>query len=84
MDGPAREALLEMADGDGRALLNLIEQVDAWKLPKKIDVDGHQYPDYAECVAISTAGAQKEMVVPSLLAIIVPIAAGLVLGDGQQ
>lgn len=39
LDGPAREALLEMADGDGRALLNLIEQVDAWKLPKKIDVE---------------------------------------------
>ncbi|KPN64074.1 putative ATPase [Aliiroseovarius crassostreae] len=33
LDGPAREALLEMADGDGRALLNLIEQVMAWKPP---------------------------------------------------
>lgn len=31
LDGPARGALLEMADGDGRALLNLIEQVAAWK-----------------------------------------------------
>ncbi|MFT5797728.1 MAG: putative ATPase [Candidatus Azotimanducaceae bacterium] len=31
LDGPAREALLEMADGDGRSLLNLIEQVAAWK-----------------------------------------------------
>ena len=31
LDGPAREALLEMADGDGRAALNLIEQVAAWK-----------------------------------------------------
>ncbi len=30
LDGPARENLLEMADGDGRALLNLIEQVMAW------------------------------------------------------
>ena len=39
LDGPAREALMEMADGDGRALLNLIEQVDAWKLSKKIDVE---------------------------------------------
>ena len=39
LDGEAREALLEMADGDGRALLNLIEQVVAWKLGKKIDVD---------------------------------------------
>ncbi len=31
LTGPAREALLEMADGDGRALLNLIEQVLAWR-----------------------------------------------------
>ncbi|MGQ3487098.1 replication-associated recombination protein A [Roseovarius pacificus] len=37
LDGPAREALLEMADGDGRALLNLIEQVTAWKVDGKLD-----------------------------------------------
>jgi len=37
LDGPAREALLEMADGDGRALLNLIEQVAAWKTETKLD-----------------------------------------------
>ena len=37
LDGPAREALLEMADGDGRALLNLIEQVAAWKTDQKLD-----------------------------------------------
>ena len=40
LDGPAREALLEMADGDGRALLNLIEQIMAWKVDGKIDRDG--------------------------------------------
>ena len=39
LDGPAREALLEMADGDGRALLNLIEQVAAWKVEGKLDTD---------------------------------------------
>ena len=39
LDGPAREALLEMADGDGRALLNLIEQVAAWKVKGKLDTD---------------------------------------------
>ena len=39
LTGPAREALLEMADGDGRALLNLIEQIAAWNLSEKIDVD---------------------------------------------
>jgi putative ATPase len=39
LTGAAREALLEMADGDGRALLNLIEQVAAWRLQKPLDRD---------------------------------------------
>ena len=39
LTGEAREALLEMADGDGRAALNLIEQVAAWRLDKPIDRD---------------------------------------------
>jgi putative ATPase len=39
LDGPARESLLEMADGDGRALLNLIEQVAAWKTDGKLDIE---------------------------------------------
>ncbi|TGD62512.1 replication-associated recombination protein A [Tabrizicola sp. WMC-M-20] len=39
LTGEAREALLEMADGDGRALLNLIEQVAAWRVEKPIDRD---------------------------------------------
>ncbi len=39
LTGEAREALLEMADGDGRALLNLIEQVAAWNLAKPLDRD---------------------------------------------
>ena len=38
LTGEAREALLEMADGDGRALLNLVEQVTAWQVPAKLDV----------------------------------------------
>ncbi|TMV48559.1 replication-associated recombination protein A, partial [Thioclava sp. BHET1] len=37
LTAPAREQLLEMADGDGRALLNLIEQVMAWKTGAKLD-----------------------------------------------
>jgi putative ATPase len=37
LDGPARENLLEMADGDGRALLNLMEQVMAWNPDKRLD-----------------------------------------------
>ena len=39
LDGPARDALIEMADGDGRALLNLIEQVAAWKVSGPLDRD---------------------------------------------
>ncbi|MBO6884669.1 MAG: replication-associated recombination protein A [Marivita sp.] len=37
LDGPARENLLEMVDGDGRALLNLVEQVMAWHVDKPLD-----------------------------------------------
>ncbi|MEO9684517.1 MAG: replication-associated recombination protein A [Tateyamaria sp.] len=37
LEPPARSALLEMADGDGRALLNLIEQITAWKLDAPLD-----------------------------------------------
>ena len=43
-------------------------------------MDGSGKPDYARCVSISTAGAQREMILPSLLAIIVPVATGLLLG----
>jgi K(+)-stimulated pyrophosphate-energized sodium pump len=43
-------------------------------------MDGTGKPDYARCVAISTKGAQREMILPSLLAIFVPVAGGLVLG----
>jgi putative ATPase len=39
LTGDARDALQEMADGDGRALLNLIEQVMAWRLDKPLDRD---------------------------------------------
>ena len=43
---------------------------------------GETEPDYARCVEISTKGAQREMLLPSLLAIIVPIVTGLLLGVG--
>jgi Na+/H+-translocating membrane pyrophosphatase len=47
--------------------------------PRSVMLDGHKYPDYANCVAISTKGAQKEMILPSLLAIATPVFVGLVL-----
>lgn len=37
LDAAAREALLELADGDGRALLNLIEQVSGWSVENRLD-----------------------------------------------
>jgi K(+)-stimulated pyrophosphate-energized sodium pump len=43
-------------------------------------MEGTGEPDYARCVSISTRGAQKEMILPSLLAIIIPIVTGLLLG----
>ena len=39
LQAAAREALLEMADGDGRALLNLVEQVMAWTLPGPLETE---------------------------------------------
>ena len=53
---------------------------DPNKWPFEVEVDGHHYPDYANCVAISTTGALKEMVVPSIMAVLVPVVVGLVLG----
>jgi K(+)-stimulated pyrophosphate-energized sodium pump len=43
-------------------------------------LEGRAEPDYARCVAISTQGAQREMVLPSCLTVVVPVAVGLVLG----
>jgi K(+)-stimulated pyrophosphate-energized sodium pump len=43
-------------------------------------MEGTGTPDYARCVAISTKGAQREMIVPSLLAIFLPVITGLILG----
>jgi len=43
-------------------------------------MEGTGTPDYARCVSISTQGAQREMVLPSLLAIFVPVVTGLILG----
>jgi Na+/H+-translocating membrane pyrophosphatase len=53
---------------------------DPMKWPFQTTVDGHQYPDYANCVSISTSGALKEMILPSCMAVIVPIVVGLILG----
>ena len=43
-------------------------------------MEGKAKPDYARCVNIATAAAQREMIIPSLLAIIAPISVGLIIG----
>ncbi len=45
-------------------------------------MDGTGKPDYGRCVFIATKGAQKEMILPSLMAILVPILVGIILGPG--
>ncbi len=71
--GKIREALRKggMSEED-------LANPDNW--PKEgVELDGKHYPDYGTCVDISTAGAQREMVIPAILAIVVPILVGLTL-----
>ena len=64
----------------GRAASKMVDEVRRQFREIKGIMDGTGTPDYARCVEISTKGAQHEMVVPSLLAIIVPIAVGILFG----
>ena len=64
----------------GRAAQKMVEEVRRQFSTIKGILEGKAEPDYARCVSISTKGAQQEMLFPSLLAIIVPIVTGLVLG----
>lgn len=64
----------------GRAAGSMVEEVRRQFREIPGIMEGKGKPDYARCVEISTAGAQREMLVPSLLAIIVPVVTGLILG----
>ena len=64
----------------GRAAAHMVEEVRRQFREIKGILTGEAEPDYARCVQISTKGAQREMVFPSLLAIIAPIATGLIFG----
>ena len=64
----------------GRAASHMVEEVRRQFREIKGILTGEAEPDYERCVAISTQGAQREMVVPSLLAIIAPIVTGLIFG----
>ena len=64
----------------GRAAGSMVEEVRRQFKEKPGIMAGTDKPDYARCVEISTKGAQREMMIPSLLAIIVPLVTGLILG----
>ena len=63
----------------GRAANAMVKEVRRQFKEMPGIMDGSVKPDYARCVAISTAGAQREMIIPSLLALVVPVATGLLL-----
>ena len=64
----------------GRAAGHMVDEVRRQFRTIKGILTGEAEPDYARCVQISTRGAQREMVFPSVLAIIVPIITGLIFG----
>ena len=64
----------------GRAASHMVDEVRRQFREIKGILTGEAEPDYERCVAISTKGAQREMVVPSLLAIIAPVLTGVVFG----
>ena len=64
----------------GRAAAHMVDEVRRQFREIKGILTGEAEPDYARCVSISTRGAQREMVVPSLIAIITPILTGIVFG----
>ncbi len=64
----------------GKAANQMIEEVRRQFRENKGIMEGTAKPDYANCVDISTKAALKEMVVPSIMAILAPLAVGLILG----
>ncbi|WP_319502071.1 sodium-translocating pyrophosphatase [uncultured Draconibacterium sp.] len=64
----------------GRAASAMVEEVRRQFREIKGILEGTATPEYAKCVEISTKGAQREMLLPSLVAIIVPIIVGAAMG----
>jgi K(+)-stimulated pyrophosphate-energized sodium pump len=66
----------------GRAAGRMVDEVRRQFRELNLLSDENAKADYATCVSIATAGAQREMILPSLLAVFAPLAIGLVLGVG--
>ncbi len=64
----------------GRAAGKMVDEVRRQFSEIKGILTGEATPDYKRCVEISTRGAQHEMIIPSLLAIVVPIVTGMLIG----
>lgn len=64
----------------GRAAFQMIEEVRRQFREIPGIMEGKGRPDYARCVSISTGAALKEMIIPGLMAVVVPVVVGLVLG----
>ncbi|MCF8223307.1 MAG: sodium-translocating pyrophosphatase [Bacteroidales bacterium] len=64
----------------GRAAGDMVDEVRRQFKEMPGIIKGTQTPEYAKCVAISTKGAQKEMVLPAIIAIAVPVFVGVLLG----
>ncbi len=64
----------------GRAAKGMVEEVRRQFREKPGIMEGTDQPDYTAPVAISTKAAQREMVIPSILGLITPVAVGLLLG----
>ncbi len=62
----------------GRAAGAMVEEVRRQFREEPGIMKGEVKPDYAQCVSISTVGAQREMIFPSLIAIVIPVAVGLI------
>ena len=64
----------------GKAATQMVEEVRRQFKEKRGILEGTEKPDYSRCVEISTQAALREMVLPGILAIVIPIGVGLLLG----